>query len=115
MQPHEDHFGHVLSTTDREIEDHHFEPVSVRRDIIHAKHRARRNKVRRRRHLSNLMKASSERTVSDIGQEAEVSDTRVGMELPDQELADNEPPISFGHGEGGGSDSLILPAIETDV
>ena len=115
MQPHEDHFGHVLSTTDREIEDHHFEPVSVRRDIIRAKHRARRNKVRRRRHLSNLMKASSERTVSDIGQEAEVPNAQASMELPDQELADNEPPISLEHREGRGSESLILPAIETDV
>ena len=60
LQPHEDHYGHVLAMTEREYaEDHHFEPVSARAGLIKAKHNRRRRRQQRRQRLSRLMKAAS--------------------------------------------------------
>ncbi len=60
IKPHENHFGHVLSCDEREDpEDHHFEPVNYRRDIIRTKHATRKNRKKRRNQLHHLMKAAS--------------------------------------------------------
>ncbi len=101
----------MLAITDREHEDHHFEPVNVSRDIIQSKHRARKNKYRRRRHLSNLIKSSSERTVSDIGQEL-VEEPR-GEVL--EELAEAGPPELYLLEDTGSYEAQALPSIETQV
>lgn len=102
----------MLSITDREHEDHHFEPVNVRRDIIQSKHRARKNKYRRRRHLSNLMKASSERTVSDFGQEL-VEEPHEDQTL--EGLGEAGPPELHLLEDTELSDDQVLPSIETQV
>lgn len=60
QQPHEDHFGHVLASHDREsAEDHHFEPVNYRRDIIATKHANRKVHRRRKTRLQTLMRGPS--------------------------------------------------------
>ena len=60
LQPHEDHYGHVLAMTERDnAEDHHFEPVSTRAGLIKAKHNRRKTRRLRRQRLSRLMKAAS--------------------------------------------------------
>ena len=107
----------MLATTDREIEDHHFEPVNVRRDIIRAKHRQRRNRHRGRKRFSQLMKASSERTISDVGQESTDGDRTT---IPLEELEEEVPPIPtdfqyLEHEQEHSSTFQILPSIETDV
>ncbi len=112
FQPHADHFGHVLNIKDREYEDHHFEPVNVSRDIIQSKHRARKNKYRRRRHLSNLMKASSEITVSDFDQEL-VEEPREDETL--EGLGEAGPPELHLLERSESSESQVLPSIETQV
>lgn len=113
-QPHADHFGHVLSTTDREQEDHHFEPVSVRRDIIQSKHRARKNKKRRRRRLSNLIKASSERTMSDDQGLPGEQGTAL-QELSEAIARPSGFHVATEQSEDSGSEARIVPAIETEV
>ena len=64
-QPHEDHYGHVLSMNERDnAEDHHFEPVSIRRERLRAKHKRRKVKRRRRNRITQLMKGSSQYSLS---------------------------------------------------
>lgn len=71
-QPHEDHFGHVLASHDREhAEDHHFEPVNYRRDIIRTKHARRKNRKRRQRQLQQLMHTTSTNSIDSGRTEAD--------------------------------------------
>ena len=93
LQPHEDHYGHVLAKTEREYaEDHHFEPVSARAGLIKAKHNRRKRRQQRRQRLSRLMKAASNfsldssktdktaKTDKSSDMDADVSDQEVDVE-----------------------------------
>lgn len=112
LQPHEDHFGHVLASHDREhAEDHHFEPVNYRRDIIKAKHATRKNRRRRRRQLHNLMGTGSSASID--GSRADKAETQSLAEtddVPDVPMPVSEFPEDYEYKEL--DDEVAIPLEE---
>ena len=84
----------MLASHEREHpEDHHFEPVNYRRDLIRTKNASRRNKRRRRKQLHNLMHATSSASIDSRAENQSVMD---GMdEVPDVPMPVSEFPEDY--------------------
>lgn len=104
----------MLAVHDREhAEDHHFEPIHYRRDIIKTKHATRKNKKKRRRQLTNLIRTSSSGSIdgSRVDGVERQSVLDENDEVPDVPIPISSFPDDYSL-KGSGDDIVAIPMEE---